>query len=51
MRRTYPTEPGIAGEGGQQPRKRRDGPVLPDGPGPASKVKRRNASEPVVEAP
>ena len=37
--------------GREQPRQRRDGPVLPDGPGPASKVRRRNASESVVEAP
>jgi hypothetical protein len=37
--------------GREQPRQRRDGSVLPDGPGPASKVRRRNASEPVVEAP
>jgi len=29
-------EPGGAGEGGEQPRQRRDGSVLPDGPGPAS---------------
>ena len=33
-------DPGGAGEGGQQPRQRRDGPVLPDGSGPASKFRR-----------
>jgi len=33
-------EPGDAGEGGKQPRQRRDGSVLPDGPGPASKTGR-----------
>jgi hypothetical protein len=33
-------DPGDAGEGGQQPRQRRDGPALPDGPGPASKTGR-----------
>ena len=43
-------DPGIAG-GREQPRQRRDGPVPPDGPVPASKVRRRNSSESVVEAP
>jgi len=33
-------EPGGTGEGGKQPRQRRDGSVLPDGPGPASKTGR-----------
>src|SRR5439155_10894129 len=34
-------DPGDAGEGGKQPRQRRDAPVLPDGAGPASKARRR----------
>jgi hypothetical protein len=42
-------EPGDAGEGGKQPRQRRDGSALPDGPGPASKTGRCNASEPVAK--
>ena len=33
-------DPGDAGKGGKQPRQRRDGPVLPDGPGPASEMGR-----------
>jgi hypothetical protein len=44
-------EPGNAGEGGKQPRQRRDGLVLPDGLGSASEIRRWNGSEPVVEAP
>jgi hypothetical protein len=44
-------EPGNAGEGGKQPRQRRDGTVLLDEPGPASETRRCNASEPVAEAP
>ena len=44
-------DPGNAGEGGKRPRQRRDGSVLPDGPGPASKTRRCNESEPVVEVP
>jgi hypothetical protein len=35
-------EPGDAGEGGKQPRQRRDGSAPPDGPGPASKTGRCN---------
>jgi RNA-directed DNA polymerase len=35
-------EPGDAGEGGKQPRQRRDGSALPDSPGPASKTRRCN---------
>jgi RNA-directed DNA polymerase len=35
-------EPGNAGEGGKQPRQRRDGSGLPDGPGPASETRRCN---------
>lgn len=42
-------EPGDAGEGGKQPRQRRDGSALPDDPGPASKAGRCNASEPVAK--
>jgi len=42
-------EPGDAGEGGKQPRQRRDGPALPDGSGSASKTRRRNESEPVAK--
>ena len=42
-------EPGDAGEGGKQPRQRRDGSAPPDGPGPASKTGRCNASEPVAK--
>jgi hypothetical protein len=34
------SEPGNAGEDGKQPRQRRDGPALPDGPGPASETGR-----------
>jgi hypothetical protein len=33
-------DPGDAGEGGKQPRQRRDAPVLPDGVGPASETGR-----------
>lgn len=43
------SDPGDAGEGGKQPRQRRDGPALPDGLGPASKTRRCNASEPVAK--
>jgi len=42
-------EPGDAGESGKQPRQRRDGSALPDGPGPASETGRCNASEPVAK--
>ena len=42
-------EPGDAGEGGKQPRQRRDGSALPDDSGPASKTERCNASEPVAK--
>jgi retron-type reverse transcriptase len=42
-------EPGDAGEGGKQPQQRRDGSAPPDGPGPASKTGRCNASEPVAK--
>jgi retron-type reverse transcriptase len=42
-------EPGDAGEGGKQPRQRRDGSALPDGLGPASKTRRCNASESVAK--
>ena len=42
-------EPGDAGEGGKQPRQRRDGSAPPDDPGPASKTGRCNASEPVAK--
>jgi hypothetical protein len=42
-------DPGNAGDGGKRPRQRRDGSVLPDGPGPASETRRCNDSEPVVE--
>jgi group II intron reverse transcriptase/maturase len=35
-------EPGDAGEGGKQPRQRRDGPALPDGSGSASKAEVRH---------
>ena len=41
--------PGDAGEGGKQPRQRRDGSAPPDDPGPASKTGRCNASEPVAK--
>jgi hypothetical protein len=34
------SDPGDAGDDGKQPRQRRDGPVLPDGPGPASEMGR-----------
>jgi hypothetical protein len=44
-------DPGNAGEGGKRPRQRRDGLVLPDGPGSASEIRRWNVSEPVVDAP
>ena len=37
------SEPGDAGEGGKQPRQRRDGSALPDDPGPASKTERCKA--------
>lgn len=43
------SEPGDAGEGGKQPRQRRDGSVPPDDPGPASETGRCNASEPVAK--
>jgi hypothetical protein len=33
-----------AREGGKQPRQRRGGPALPDGPGPASKTERRTSA-------
>lgn len=39
------SEPGDAGEGGKQPRQRRDGSAPPDDPGPASKTGRCNASD------
>ncbi len=42
------SDPGDAGEGGKQPRQRRDIPVLPDGVGPASETRRCNESEPVA---
>jgi putative transposase len=35
----------------EQPRRRRNGSALPDGPGPASKTERCNTYEPVVEPP
>jgi hypothetical protein len=35
---------GGAGEGGKQPRQRRDEPAPPDGPGPASKTERRTSA-------
>jgi hypothetical protein len=38
MRPSYPTDLGDAGEGGKQPRQRRDGPVLLDGSGSASQT-------------
>ena len=41
--------PGDAGEGGKQPRQRRDGSAPPDDSGPASKTGRCNASEPVAK--
>ncbi|MGF1597040.1 MAG: reverse transcriptase domain-containing protein [Acidimicrobiales bacterium] len=43
------SEPGDAGEGGKQPRQRRDGLVLPDDLGPASKTGRCNESESVAK--
>jgi hypothetical protein len=45
------SEPGDAGEGGKQPRQRRDGSAPPDDSGPASETGRCNASEPVAKAP
>ena len=42
---------GNAGEGGKQPRQRRDGLAPPDSPGPASEARRCSVSEPVVDAP
>jgi hypothetical protein len=41
-------EPRDVGEGGKQPRQRRDGAVLPDGPGPASKAGRRTRGTSVL---
>jgi len=42
------SEPGDTGQGGKQPRQRRNGSAPPDDPGPASKTGRCNASEPVA---
>jgi len=41
-------KPGDVGEGGKQPRQRRDGPASPDGPGPASKAGRRTRGTSVL---
>ena len=43
------SDPGGTGEGGKQPRQRRDGSALPDDSGPASKTRRCNASESVAK--
>ena len=41
IRRSYPTDPGGAGEGGKQPRQSQGGPGLPDGPGLVSETRPR----------